>query len=1138
MSSSANFSILAFSNIQLSAKHQDRTDALIGTTLDDLRAFHKYGGILRLVAILGNAVNEAEEADFAEVDRLLDAVLTECLEHSELSDFPPVVAVPGLREREEVPGTRGAVDAVTHGWERTRQGLWIGEYDDVVQGIGRMYPTFSTWASKYSLESAGLLPGDGSIRVEVDGRRIGFISVNTTFRLSEKAELDSPSPVVDLEQLEAALPSGELDAWGQELDLAVLITSAAAPVLCRPELPMLGIAGDSSGVGSGASAAEIMWLEPTEGDDPASELVKIVFEGNQQPKARVRLGRAASARIAPSVAKKASPAVANASPAPRTSVFDQQKFDKAVRSGKLVLLVVSGLQNEFINAEGAPLSGPDDLARLLLADLGQGHLSRVPPLGDVLRRSQRERGATCGAILTNALAAVSAKDTTTAKTLLSAPWARVYDFTGSNSLLLASGALDQPAASKINFVNAHQIPPSSYSSQMDLVSMNGVVDVDDAPVTFVPPNEFALDMRGHWFKQLEADLLLYPVMIVADDASSSALSAVLDIIDRADSGKEPEFPRFLVAPRGEDADEWRLAGLGIDHFRSEVGPAVRTLLAAGRESVSQGRKVLAQLRRDEKSGTGVQLVRKLVEQAGPGTENFVRGHEPTWGDIKSKKSAARLHHVDMIIDKAKSGDAQPIVVVKGTAGSGKTAALMQYAIELFNQGKVVGWVDRSATRKMSEIETEAAELELDAVFVDAVEIFGQESFGVLRKLNRLGKVLVVASLRTTRIDLFPVNAHCDWVNQDDPLSDGDLKGLVKALKNNSALGQLAQIPSLPPWLRTNKLREICDRNLLAAMVQVVTGEKLEERVRSEYNQLIGLDQVLYAVVSLFVYSYEESSMRKDDLIQAVAKKGHSMRDAVDSIRRLVDKNILIESNLRLRCRHRMVSDLLVSHLMSRPKRLAEAWEMLLYYYSAKAWNISDSGHPDRRNMVRFLSHSLPSKLGLPEEVTYNVYVEVRELLQHDYHYWLQRASYEIEKGNLGEAANYLHAAQGCAGGSSDFKVMTAFGTVVFRQAIESPADPKIGEQVLEMYDKLWAIARAKRGKSPHTYVTLIREGYEWLRVSRTISNVKKREIRDSLLEAAESASRECTGNPQCMDVVTRYKPKLENFSGIASGVPL
>jgi hypothetical protein len=1138
MTDFVNAPILVFSNIQLSAEQPDRTDALVEPTLENLRSFHKFGGVLRMIAVLGNAVSEPKEADFAEVDRLLDAVMAECLEHSELSDFPPVVAVPGLCEREVVPGTRGAVDAVTHGWERTRKGLWAGEYDDVVQGVRRTYATFNAWAAKYSLESSGLLPGDGSIRFDVGGRRIGFISVNTTFRWSGKAELDSSPPAVDLEQLEAALPSGTLDEWGEELDLAVLFASDAAPVLCRPKLPLLGIAGGSSGVSRGASAAEIMWLAPTEGGKSASELVRIVFEENQRPKARIRLGRAASARVAPSVVKTTSPADAKASVAPRTAVFDEKQFDEALGSGKLVLLVVSGLQNEFINARGIPLIGPDDLARLLLSDLGQGHLSRVPPLGDVLRRSQKERSATCGAILTGALAAADVNGAATAKTMLSAPWARVYDFTGSNSLLMVCGDLDQPDASRINFVNAHQVPPSSDSSQMDLVAMNGVVDLDDAPVTFVPPTEFALDMRGHWFKQLEADLLLYPAMIVADDASSSALSAVLDILDRADDGQNSEFPRFLVAPHGEDVDEWRLAGLGIEHVRSEVGPAVRRLLAADREPVSQGNKVLAQLRREEKTGTGVRLVRKLVEQAGPGTENFVRGHEPTWGDIKSKKSAARLHHVDMIIEKANSGDTRPIVVVKGTAGSGKTAALMQYAIELFNKGKVVGWVDRSATRRMSEIEAEAAELELEAVFVDAVEIFGQKSLDVLRRLNRRGKVLVVASIRTTRMDLFPVDAHGDWVSQDDPLKDGDLKGLVKVLKNNSALGQLAKIPSLPPWLRTNKLREICDRNLLAAMVQVVTGEKLEDRVRSEYVELNSMEQIIYAVISLFVYSYEESSMRKDDLIQAVAKGGHSMRNAVDSIRDLVDMKILVESGLRLRCRHRMVSDLLINYLMTRPKRLAEAWEMLLVYYAAKAWNITDSNHPDRRNMVRFLSHSLPGKLGLPEEVTYNVYVQVRELLQHDFHYWLQRASYEIEKRNLGEAANYLHAAQGCEGGSSDFKVMTAFGTVVFRQAIESPADPKIGDQVLEIYDKLWVIIRVKRGSSPHTYVTLIREGYEWLKVSRTISNEKKRDIRDSLLEAVELASQDCSGNPQCMDVVIKYRPKLENFSGIVSGVPL
>jgi len=1133
MSEHANTSFLALSGVQLSAEDAERTDMLISATLEDLRSFHKFDGRVCLIGILGNVVSEPTVANFAEVDRFIDAVMDECITNSDLQDFPPVVVVPGLREREAISGARGAVDAVTHGWNRTREGLWSGEYDDVVQGVSRSFATFHSWASKYSLECSGTLPGDGSLCADIDNRRIGFISANSIFRMLGAAESDL-QPVVELKQLEAALPSRSLDDWGRELDLAVLIASNSAPVSCYHELPMVGIAGTVAS--TEASTSEIMWLEPVKQKGSGYSLVKIVFEDRQLPRVRVRDGRAASARVAPP-AKKVKAVERQSTLTPRTSLPDENEFDDALSSGRFVLLVVSGLQDRFVNVDGDPLVGPDVLVGRLLSDLGQGHLSPVPPLSEVLRRAEKDRSSTFGKILSRSLCAVDAKGATDVKVVLTAPWARVYDFTGSNSLLMAANDLDQQDPGKINFVNAHQMSPRSFSSQMDLVAMNGVVDLDDAPVTFVLPGENALDTRGLWFKQLAADLLLYPVVVVAENAASPMLSSILDIFDRIDGGRPPELPRFLVAPGGGDAVEWRLSGLKMEHFSGEVGPLVRSLLAAGSESVLRGNKVLAQLRKEEKKGTGVLLVRKLIEQAGPRSEKFIRGYEPTWGDIKSGKSAAKLHHVAKIAE-ASSGDERPIIVVRGTAGSGKSAALMQFAMELVKQGKVVGWIDRSATSKTIEIEAEAAVLGLDAVIVDAVEIFGMKSHKVLQKLNKGGEVLVVASLRTTRLDVFTSDESVVWVDQDDPLTDDDLKNLIKALKDNSALGKLAEVSRFPPWLRVNKLRELCDRNLLAAMVQVVTGERLESRVQSEYRELTGLRQLLYAMVSFFVYSYEEATIRKDDLIQAVANYGYTMRDAVDSINWLVKNSILVESKLRLRCRHRMVSDLLIEYLMKRPQKLAEVWEILLFHYSLKARNITDHNNPDRRNMVRFLSHSLPSRLGLPEDPTREVYTRIRELLEHDFHYWLQRASYEIDKGNLSEAASYLYVAQGCEGGHNDFMVMTASGTVTFRRAIARPGDREIGKQVLEVYEDLQAIIHEKRGKSPHTFVTLIQDGYEWIKVSQTISSDRRREIRDSLLEVAELARNYCSSNRQCMDVVARYVPKLESFSGVVTGVPL
>lgn len=154
--------------------------------------------------------------------------------------------------------------------------------------------------------------------------------------------------------------------------------------------------------------------------------------------------------------------------------------------------------------------------------------------------------------------------------------------------------------------------------------------------------------------------------------------------------------------------------------------------------------------------------------------------------------AADLSMVDAL-EKAAQRDQSgraPIVLLKGSAGSGKTTALMQCAYRFHVRGEKVCWVDRDASVPRRTIEDQVLEQHIGAVFVDDVDMFGGQAATMLKTLNKGGETAVVAAIRTTRHSVLDATFDPTTLRSDEPLTDADLKNLIKALKKQGLLGEL------------------------------------------------------------------------------------------------------------------------------------------------------------------------------------------------------------------------------------------------------------------------------------------------------------------------------------------------------------
>ncbi|MFI5955770.1 hypothetical protein [Cryptosporangium sp. NPDC051539] len=1092
------------------------------------------------VLILGGVSDDARPAGYDRAGEVVDHVLEACIDYGGSQELPPVYLLPGSSDRLPLPAGRFPVKALTELWHQAEPGLWSGDSVELVQAVGDSFERFESWAAPYRSDSgwrSGLLAGDGSSKMRIGGLDIGLIAVNSCFRMLAK-DADPSLVTASAEQVDAAVGQ-DVHEWARDCALVIVATGEAP--LWTPNLPRptLALAGKS------AQAPSNRWLSLSDRSRPSVCTVNIGLEDPSDPEVTVcrspsdvgTVLRAAVIRPIESRSPEVNGrtqgrAVGTSSTASGAEYHDD--FRRDLSTGRMVLIVASGLAQYSVSENGLPLMEPDEYRAHLLSSMDVPESGSPPPLHEVMIRAKRHFTSRRADLLEPLTEAADSRNHI-AHLMLKGPWARIYDFTGTNIFF---NALRQEVGLEdtVSVTDARDSFRTPEADRLEVIAMNGFPG-SAGSVDFVPPSELANDARTSWFNQLSTDVLLRPILIVATDLASETLWTCLRLVNDPNTGSTLDYPQYLVAAGGREAEVWRLNGFPVQHLQENISEFSKSFLKSNQESVSQGLKNIARRRTRLIQGTGLQLVKHLIDQAEAGTSDLLRGYEPTWGDVRDDV-AVRLSSVVRIQQHVEAPGKAPVVIVAGRAGSGKSTTLMRLAAEMNTQGKSVGWVDRDASQKSKEIIRLAEEMDLDAVMIDDVEMFGARAPVILRQLNRSGRTIVVGTVRSVRADVVDAVSGATRINQDEPLSDHDIESLLGALERNRLLGKLRR--HLPPE-RVAEFRKLSDRDLLAGMVEVVSGMRFEEKIRSEYVQLDDHSSMIYSIVCLFEeIVYKTTAISYSELLGILSSNRANPKD-YSVVKRLVKQRMLVEiGDQQLRSRHRAIAGRVVELLKKSPPGLAELIKRMLWYYASLANNISDSNHTYRRIMIKLINHAEIKRLGLPTPLVREIYQSVHPLLHNDFHYWLQCSRYEVEEdgGDIELAASYLESARGCPGGESDPYVATTRGAVCLRRSRMTPSDQRRFDEAIEAYRELQEVFRKNGINSPHTFVMLVREGCQWLVQAKLVGQEEKRRIGLELLDTVKLGRRIGQGDPEILRTADLYEPALVDLVTPTDSVPL
>jgi KaiC/GvpD/RAD55 family RecA-like ATPase len=800
---------------------------------------------------------------------------------------------------------------------------------------------------------------------------------------------------------------------------------------------------------------------------------------------------------------------------------------RAVSSGRTVV-IIGDLWEDSGENKGGRNGGLESLKRALLETAGVPEAITDPSIGlaEAHRAAARNIPGSTAAQLKKYLH-LDQKSTAAYQRIILGPWERVYDLTGIDSAL-ALKEIRNSKGPRVRFTDATQ----EFEIEHDITQVIHMCGLVSAPenMDFAVPTGAGTSTRDLWFRQLSADLVSRPILVIANHAHPELWTFLRP---RANDKQIDITPGFYLSGVVSGADQLRAKNCELTAVSLDVSRTAETFLSPSTVEISDGYRALARIRGNSGANVGARLVSRLLRDSQEPSWDFLRGHDPSWADVAAGRlvrlSRTRSMHNNLTLEAHKRN----VVVMKGRAGSGKTALLMRLAYELEGKGYSLVWVDRSAGRGLASIISQIHELSPDAVFVDDLDIFGDTSGEFVRRLNRGGNTLVVASVRTTRIWSLEPIGNINLVDGDAQLTDNDLKSLVDKLTAAGLLGELTSFR--PESSRIDRLRTLSQRDLLAALIQVVTGQPFEDRVMSEFNQLSSVAQDVYAFVCFGAARvYEMTHLPEADLLQMIASAPpYSALRA--PIKVLVDSKLLLREAAGLRVRHRAIADTVVRFL---PKsKVGEIVRSMLRFYAGRAANLRDQSHPDRRQMIHLLSHSHMRELNLDRSTVRSIYEDVQPLLSNDFHYWLQRGAYEVEHGDLDLADSYLESARGCEGGTRDYKVTTEWGFMRLRKAISSPTDQNVHVRAKAALQALEQVARREGRMSPHTFTIIVRQGVRWLETSALLSDAERARIALLIEEIRELGLRMCSNNREFSRAEREMRQRLMVLTGEASATP-
>ena len=774
---------------------------------------------------------------------------------------------------------------------------------------------------------------------------------------------------------------------------------------------------------------------------------------------------------------------------------DFKRLRNQISRGEVILFTGAGFSRDAADHDGQPIPSPRELAERLFSLLYTGQdFEDGTSLGELYAVAVKRDPHAVTALLARHLCVDPNSLPEYYRTYFSFPWRRVYTLNVDD--------LEEAVARRFTLPR-RALPLSALTSgdegiqqhgpdtRLDVVHLNGRATDSLDSMTF-SEGQYGerLANREPWYVRCATDIRTRPVLFVGTTLNESLLwqHVALRRREQPRAAYVPPPASILITPHLTKVRAEMLRDLNVSWFEGTAESFEREVLSQLLEEAQRGIAFLG-VYSDVHGRRGVQLVSDLASESPKLSTEYLLGDEPIWADLVQGRAVIRSGFEELkskAVDILKEPSSNTVLAVTGTAGTGKSTALMWLSLELSNRGLPVIWLDKDATAVPRHIIQRVDDTDGKVVLaVDDADMYSGLLDGVFRDLARRADVLCIIAVRSGKLNnvAAPLTQSREISISEfvvPGLTDEDIDGLIEVLDRHHRLGKLKGVSDTA---RRRAFSDKAGRQLLVAMIEATLDVRFEEKAVTEADDLTGVEWFLYALMVLV--TSQRYYLTKQEALMACPG---SVNDAAAALFNLVRRHLVTVTppHQPYRVRHRVIAEVVLSHLQTK-RQLKDVFVGLTCAIATEIDPTVEIRSRPWRMIGRFINHKLLLNL-LGVSDAREVYESVEELLSFDYHYWLQRGSLEVEGGDLRSAEQFLNQARSL---SMDLRVQTEYGYLLLKKAVHNPVDVHAevwfdeGTQLLEA-----VMNRSRSGVYP--FHILGSQGLAWVRRRATTPEDKRR----------------------------------------------
>lgn len=658
------------------------------------------------------------------------------------------------------------------------------------------------------------------------------------------------------------------------------------------------------------------------------------------------------------------------------------------------------------------------------------------------------------------------------------PWYRVYTLNIDTLPSAAVRAFDVPR--ELETISALSDPsPLTESAKLQVVHLNGTID--DLPNVTFSSAQYAQRMSTPdlWYENFVRELQLHPVLYVGTELDEPPLWTYIEA--RGEKPKREFRPRsYLITPSLGRARAVSLAGYNITRIEATAKGFGEEVLASLETDARDGVKSIGSRVEAEDQRRILLPLLDIIDDAQDDERELLLGREPRWSDITHGYAFER--ESDRTLSALVSDENPRLLLITGTAGSGKTVTAMRLVLDQAATGKDVAVLNPETDAQFRALVASVQAGKPDILFIDELDRFGRATGDLVSDLLDASPDLrIVACIRSSRLEsigeLLPEPGTS--VEFAVPhLEAPDVSELLSTLDRANRLGSLKGMDFAE---RKHAVERRFGRQLLVALIEITSNVRFDDKVDSECKDLDGLASRAYAAAALATSL--NHTLRDEELV--IATEPEKPAVAMEAIDRLIGRHLLIRTGTdRIGARHSVIADRAVTYFRECGA-LQRVVTSLLFGLASTARLNDLKSTPSGRLVIRLINHDhlmrlLYRRLNRDEDraSVRAVYDAIEQPFTADYHYWLQRGSFETEDGDLNQARNFLEQALSLA--PDDSYVRTEWSYMTLKRASwnaeESSASEDVDKAFLELDDVI--IRRGKRDSHPfHIYGS---QGLAWV----------------------------------------------------------